>query len=432
MAIARVTGQLAKGDTGGVAAGSVAATWPATTTVGNFCLAIVSARATGTNLPTFTAPAGWTSAPPTRAGGTGGSNQDPSVQIFYIANCGARSGSESFSLSANAEAIVYLIEYSGVSTSSPYDTEGNSASSTTATNVTTGTTGFLTASNSLCISCLAVKNQTRSFTTPQNSYSLVRQDQTTDATNANGITTALLELIGGTAAASTTTGATCNVASQHTGVLAVFKPSAGGATVTGAAALTGTGSMTVAGVRKRLGAAALTGTGSMTVAGIRKRFAAAALTGTGSLAAAGVRTRYAAAALTGTGSMTVAGAVAHFAAAALTGLGSLTAAGTRVRLGAADLTAAGAMTVSGVRSRLAAAALTALGTLEAAGTRVVVGAADLLGLGTLHVNNVVPPDYLDSDLAVSYLSETAGTSVAHDPTVSASSIEGAMTADGAP
>lgn len=225
--IARV-GSVAKGDTGGVGASSVAATWGATTTAGNFLVAIVQTRAIGTNTPTFTAPAGWVAAPPSRAGASGGSNQDPSSQIFYIANCGVRSGSESFSWTGTAEAILYLAEYSGVATVSPYDTEGNFATSATQTNVQTGTTGNLATSNSLCVGSVAVKNQTRTLATPQNGYTLVRTDATSDATAANGIATGYLELVGGTAGATTTTGLTVNVASQHTGVLAVFKPAASG------------------------------------------------------------------------------------------------------------------------------------------------------------------------------------------------------------
>src|SRR5215211_3930520 len=66
---------------------------------------------------------------------------------------------------------------------------------------------------------------------------------------------------------------------------------AGTSNVDGAAALTGSGSSTAAGVRTRSGAAALVGVGSTTTAGTRSRSAAATLTGTCDLAAAGVRAR---------------------------------------------------------------------------------------------------------------------------------------------
>ncbi len=161
----------------------------------------------------------------------------------------------------------------------------------------------------------------------------------------------------------------------------------------GAAALTGLGSMTVAGVRLRFGAAALTGLGSMTVAGSRVSYGAAALTGTGTMTVAGTRTRTGAAALTGLGSSTVAGTHAAIGAAALTGNGTLTTNGTRVRFGSSSLTGTGTLTCAGTVSRSGAAALTGLGSLNAAGSVSYTGSAHLTGTGTL----TATPAGLDTD-----------------------------------
>lgn len=79
--------------------------------------------------------------------------------------------------------------------------------------------------------------------------------------------------------------------------------------VTGAASLSGTGSLSATGTRKTFGAGALSGTGSLSASGTRSAIAAAALSGTGSLSATGLRATFGAAALTGTGSLTAAGNV---------------------------------------------------------------------------------------------------------------------------
>ena len=101
-------------------------------------------------------------------------------------------------------------------------------------------------------------------------------------------------------------------------------PTASG-TVTGAAALTGTGSSTTAGTHDAYGAAFLIGNGTLSTNGTETRFGAAALTGLGSSTTAGTRTRFGAAALSGTGTLTASGSVSYTGAAHLTGTGTLTA-----------------------------------------------------------------------------------------------------------
>jgi len=157
----------------------------------------------------------------------------------------------------------------------------------------------------------------------------------------------------------------------------------GSTTVTGAADLTGTGTLSASGTRTRSGAATLTGTGTQTASGTRTTIGAATLTGTGTLSASGTRTRSGAAALTGTGTLSAsASAVVIVGAATLTGTGTSTSAGTRTTNGAATLTGAGTSTSAGTVVIVGAATLTGTGTSTTAGTRTTIGAADLTGTGT--------------------------------------------------
>lgn len=119
------------------------------------------------------------------------------------------------------------------------------------------------------------------------------------------------------------------------------------ATVTGAAALTGTGSLTVVGAHTAYAAAALTGTGSVTVAGVTTRFGAAAFVGTGSIAVSGFQTAAGAASLAGLGSLAAAGGVVIYGTSTLTGVGSIVVSGARVQFGIAALTGLGSMIVTG-------------------------------------------------------------------------------------
>jgi hypothetical protein len=137
---------------------------------------------------------------------------------------------------------------------------------------------------------------------------------------------------------------------------------------TGAAALTGTGSLSAAGVHQGRAAAALTGAGTLASGGRQDVHAAAALTGTGSLSATGRRIVPDGASLFGTGSLSASGKRTRFGAAALTGAGTLAASGVRRRSGAAALTGAGSVSAAGVVTHTAAAALHGRGGLMATGT----------------------------------------------------------------
>lgn len=165
----------------------------------------------------------------------------------------------------------------------------------------------------------------------------------------------------------------------------------GFSTLTGAADLTGAGTLSATGTRTVLGAAALTGTGSLSAAGTRVKVGAAALTGTGTLSATGTKTRLGAAALTGTGTLSATGAHTGVGVAHLTGTGSSTVAGVRKTFGATALSGVGSLTAAGTRTAAGAAVLTGTGSLSATGAHTGVGAAALTGTGTLSATPYFAP-----------------------------------------
>jgi len=118
-------------------------------------------------------------------------------------------------------------------------------------------------------------------------------------------------------------------------------------TLYGTASLSGTGSLTSAGVRTSLGAATASGTGSLTAAGSRQTFGTATASGTGSLSASGVRTAYDSAFPTGVGALTASGVRTTLGAVDASGIGSLSATGTRTVPAQASLDGTGALAASG-------------------------------------------------------------------------------------
>lgn len=173
------------------------------------------------------------------------------------------------------------------------------------------------------------------------------------------------------------------------------RESSGAATVEGAAAPTGTGALTAAGMKEASGAAALSGSGALTAAGLQVASGAAALSGTGALTAAGDRVVDGAAALSGAGALTATGALDVIGAAALSGTGALTAAGFQTASGAATLTGTGALSAAGEVESISvtgAAVLTGTGSLTATGIAIVSGAAVLSGVGSLVAAGFGPTD----------------------------------------
>lgn len=211
--------------------------------------------------------------------------------------------------------------------------------------------------------------------------------------NTNGDRTVAVEYEIVSATGAQTADGTLGTSVDWNMSVVTFKGEAGGTTHFGAAALTGTGSLTAAGERTATGAAALSGAGSLSAAGQRTAIAAASLSGAGSLTAQGVRTTFGAAALSGVGTLAASGVRTTFGAAALSGLGSLVASGTvtspgTTHFGAASLTGTGSLTASGQRTAIGSAALSGTGSLTAAGQRTAIGAASLSGQGSLTAQGV--------------------------------------------
>ena len=159
--------------------------------------------------------------------------------------------------------------------------------------------------------------------------------------------------------------------------------------VDGAAALTGTGDLSASGDRQVDGAATLEGAGDLSAEGVRSTDGASALTGTGDLTAAGDRTLFAAATLTGAGDLSADGDVFDFwtGEATLPGSGTLVATGTRLVFAQAVLGASGDLSAEGVATKTAQAFLLGAGDLTAVGVIVgfITGSATLTGRGSLRV-----------------------------------------------
>jgi hypothetical protein len=157
----------------------------------------------------------------------------------------------------------------------------------------------------------------------------------------------------------------------------------------GAAALSGSGTLTAAGTPVVPGTATLTGSGSLAATGTPTAPGTAALSGSGSLSATGAPGFTGAATLSGSGTLSASGAVLSGGQASLSGSGTLSAAGTPAAPGAAALSGAGTLTTTGTPATTGAAALTGSGTLTAAGPLQFSGTATLSGTGTLTASGVV-------------------------------------------
>lgn len=130
--------------------------WPGATTTGNLLVACVSVLSAGpAGVPTITPAANWVQAVTQTIdlgiGGTRGRNS-----IYYIANAASQSGTVTFTSSGGymgtCRAVMVLMEYSGITTSSPLDqTAGASAATSSDTTVNSGTTGTTSQARELLI-----------------------------------------------------------------------------------------------------------------------------------------------------------------------------------------------------------------------------------------------------------------------------------------
>jgi len=138
------------------------------------------------------------------------------------------------------------------------------------------------------------------------------------------------------------------------------------------------------------GAATLSGSGSLTAAGFVSVPGAAALTGTGSLMAAPVLAIPSSAVLLGTGELDASAGVTApgQGSAALFGSGSLSVSGTVAFAGAAALSGSGTLTAQSTGTIEQAAALSGLGTLSVAAAAALKFTAGLFGGGFLSIPQV--------------------------------------------
>lgn len=149
------------------------------------------------------------------------------------------------------------------------------------------------------------------------------------------------------------------------------------------AAFSGTGTLTAGGQSAVAGAGAFSGTGTLTATGKAVTGGTAQLSGTGTLSVTGQAAAARAVQLSGTGTLSAAGQPVLTASAQLSGTGTLAAGGQPASAGTAQLSGTGTLAVTGVPGRAGAAALSGTGTLVAVGTLAAAGVAALSGTGTL-------------------------------------------------
>jgi hypothetical protein len=186
---------------------SINITWPTPTTTGNFLIAFASAR-TAAGAPTISAPAGWTAL---QQRATGLINQ----ASWYIKNATSQSTTGAFTVATGGNTCqfdLYVVEYSGVTTSSPIlvqlITNGSGAT------ITSPNTGILTSGSKLLVSPITENGAIATLSAPTNGFTIVNQSQ-----NSGNMTSGWCELIT-SATASTNCGATGGVVAWVSAVYA--------------------------------------------------------------------------------------------------------------------------------------------------------------------------------------------------------------------
>jgi hypothetical protein len=139
---------------------------------------------------------------------------------------------------------------------------------------------------------------------------------------------------------------------------------------TGDAALSGTATLSAAGLRATAGGAALAATAGLTAAGVRATGGGASLTALAGLAADGVRATAGGAALTSTAALAADGVRATSGGAGLASTAGLLADGMRATTGAAALSSTAGLSAGGTRGTSGDASLAASATLTASGAVV--------------------------------------------------------------
>lgn len=153
--------------------------------------------------------------------------------------------------------------------------------------------------------------------------------------------------------------------------------------LTGAADLSGSGTLAAAATTVKAGIASLTGSGSIASSGTITQQGASSLSGSGALTAAATIILNGVAALAGSGVISSSGTLTQQGAADLSGSGTLTSDADRNFSGSSSLSGSGQLTAVGQIVILAEAGLSAAGSLAAAGELTPNAVINLLGLGTL-------------------------------------------------
>ena len=152
------------------------------------------------------------------------------------------------------------------------------------------------------------------------------------------------------------------------------------------------GTLTAAALCEILGASSISGDTVIVVSGdvfVQIITGAASITGTGSVASSGLRMLLAAAALEGLGSMTVAGLCEALASSSISGTSSLTADSLQIALAQAGMEAASGMTVSGMLEVLASLSVDGAASLSAGSINFVLAQAAANGSGSLSTDAMV-------------------------------------------
>lgn len=157
----------------------------------------------------------------------------------------------------------------------------------------------------------------------------------------------------------------------------------GGASFSGTAALSGSGTLTNTGTPALSRTVALTGSGALAHTGTPATSGSVALAGSGTLAVSGKPAIPATVALTGAGQATAAGTPATTGSLTLAGSGAQTPTGTPAVTGTTALAGTGALTPTGTPGHKGTTALTGAGTLSTAGQPMLPGNLSLSGGGQL-------------------------------------------------
>lgn len=171
---------------------------------------------------------------------------------------------------------------------------------------------------------------------------------------------------GGTSA--TSVGANHNAGTTWGGHVVEILHAGGPAEHTGAATVSGSGSIEASGVRETLGAATITSAAVVAAAGVRGAVGQATISGAGLISAAGIAERFASAVLEAIATINADGSKETFGSAQISASAILEAVGVRETFGAGAVSGVGLITADGVaRPPIISITIAGVGTITAAG-----------------------------------------------------------------